>query len=280
MPGRCRLSFAAFRCDFCSVWQLHQRRFRDRDIDSVVDDIAACGEHLFIVDDLFWHGAERSLELARRLRQRGVRKRWILVQSRTDLVARHPELLEAWRPLAKDFDIFFGLEAATDAELAKVSKDNVTSTSVEAARIARELRYGVTGNFLVDPAWQEADFRDLWDFVDAHGFHRAGYTILTPLPGTGMFDRMREDLRDQPWFKYDMHHALWEPALGAPRFFELYAETWKRSILNLGGRKSLTDWMRQVRIGQIPYITKVLLQTQRLMKAKAYLAEHESSRVR
>ena len=40
----------------------------------------------------------RSLELARELRRRGIRKKWILVQSRADLVARHPELLEAWRP--------------------------------------------------------------------------------------------------------------------------------------------------------------------------------------
>ena len=36
-----------------------------------------------------------------RARRRGIRKQWILVQSRVDLVARHPELLEAWRPLAR-----------------------------------------------------------------------------------------------------------------------------------------------------------------------------------
>jgi hypothetical protein len=58
------------------------------------------------------------------LKARGVRKRWILVQTRTDIVCRHPELLEAWRPLAKDFDIFFGLEAASDAGLAGVVKTN------------------------------------------------------------------------------------------------------------------------------------------------------------
>jgi hypothetical protein len=37
--------------------------------------------------------------------------------------------------------------------------------------------------------------------------------------------------------------------------------------------------MRQVRPGQIPYLTRVLLRTQRLMKAQAYLAEHEASRL-
>jgi len=71
-----------------------------------------------------------------------------------------------------------------------------------------------------------------------------------------------------------MHHALWEPRLGARRFFELYAETWRRSILNLQGKKRWTDWARQVRPAQIPYLTRVLLRTQRLMRPEAYLAEH------
>ena len=57
------------------------------------------------------------------LRRRGIRKRWMLVQSRVDLVARHPDLLEAWRPIADDFDIFFGLEAATDDGLTGLTKD-------------------------------------------------------------------------------------------------------------------------------------------------------------
>ena len=268
-----------FRCSFCSVWQLYGRSFRERSIGAVVDDLASVGDSVFIADDLFWNHPERSLELASALKARGVRKRWILVQTRTDLVCRQPELLEAWRPLAKDFDIFFGLEAASDAGLASVTKDAGVAASIEAARVARSFGYGVTGNFLVDPDWDEAHFRELWDFVKTHGFERAGYTILTPLPGTEMFQKLAPVLEGQPWFKYDMHHVLWEPRLGARRFFELYAETWRRSILNTSGQKSWLDWMRQVRPSQIPYLTRVLFRTQRMMKAQAYLDEHEASLV-
>jgi radical SAM superfamily enzyme YgiQ (UPF0313 family) len=268
-----------FRCSFCSVWQLYGRSFRERSIGAVVDDFAAAGDSIFIADDLFWNHPERSLELASALRSRGVRKRWVLVQTRTDVVCRHPHLLEAWRPLAKDFDIFFGLEAASDAGLASVTKDTGVSESLEAARIARSFGYGVTGNFLVDPDWDEAQFHELWDFVKTNGFERAGYTILTPLPGTELFQKLAPVLEGQPWFKYDMHHVLWEPRLGARRFFELYAETWRRSILNTSGQKSWIDWMRQVRPTQIPYLTRVLLRTQRMMKAQAYMDEHEASLV-
>ena len=263
-----------FRCNFCSVWQLYDRSFRERSIGAVVEDFAATGPHVFIVDDLFWSPPARSLELAAALKARGVRKRWILAQSRTDVVASNPELLEAWRPLAKDFDIFFGLEAATDRALDRVRKDLAVRETLDAAAVARKLGYGVTGNFLVDPGWSEADFRDLWDFVAEHGFQRAGYTILTPLPGTALFEDVSRVLEGQPWFKYDMHHLLWEPRLGAERFFELYAETWRRSILNLGGEKSILSWMKQVRPSQMAYLARILLRTQRMMKAGAYLAEH------
>ncbi len=267
-----------FRCNFCSVWQLYGRSFRERSIGAVVDDLASVGDSVFIADDLFWNHPDRSRELAEALVRRGVRKRWILVQTRTDLVCRHPDLLEAWRPIARDFDIFFGLEAASDAGLASVTKDASVSASLEAARISRSLGYGVTGNFLVDPDWDEAQFRELWDFVAENGFQRAGYTLLTPLPGTELYQKLAPILEGQPWFKYDMHHVLWEPRLGARRFFELYAETWRRSILNMSGEKRWIDWMRQVKPAQIPYLTRVLLRTQRMMKAEAYLREHEATR--
>jgi radical SAM superfamily enzyme YgiQ (UPF0313 family) len=263
-----------FRCSFCSIWPLHHRAVRLRSIESVCEDFQSTGPHVFVADDLFWYPTARSLELAHELRRRGVRKRWMLVQSRTDLVAAHPELLEAWRPLAQDFDVFFGLEAATDQGLSELVKDTTVDRTVDAVRVARELRYGVTGNFVIDPDWTEPDFERLWAFVERHELSRAGFTILTPLPGTGYFEQMQDRLRAVRWAQYDMHHLLWEPRLGARRFFELYCETWRRSILNLGGRKSWADWTRQVRLRDVPFLTRMLLRTQRMMRPEAYLAEH------
>ncbi|GFE61031.1 B12-binding domain-containing radical SAM protein [Geobacter sp. AOG2] len=262
------------RCSFCSVWQLYGRTCRERSIAAVVEDFATCGDAIFVADDLFWYNPERSLELAAALKRRGVYKRWILVQTRTDLIRRSGEVMAAWRPLAKDFDIFLGLEAASDGGLAGLSKDAGIGDSVEAVRIARELRYGINGNFLVDPDWEETQFHELWDFVEHHGLQRAGFTILTPLPGTDYYQSELARTAGQPWANFDMHHLLWEPRLGAERFFELYAETWRRSILNTAGNKSLMDWVRQVRPSQIPYIIRVLLRTQRMMKPAEYLREH------
>ncbi len=191
-----------FRCSFCSVWPMYDRGIRLRSIESVCRDFEAAGPHVFVADDLFWYHPARSLELAAALKRRRIRKRWMLVQSRTDLVANHPELLEAWRPLAQDFDIFFGLEAATNEGLSDLVKDTTVDRTVEAVGAAREYRYGVTGNFVVDLDAEQGDFERLWAFVEKHQLGRAGFTLLTPLPGTPFFEEMRPRIRATSWAQY------------------------------------------------------------------------------
>ena len=262
-----------FRCSFCSIWQLHARAVRERSIDSVCRDFASVGDHVFVADDLFWHHPARSLELATELRRRGIKKRWILVQSRVDLVARHADLLEAWRPIARDFDIFFGLEAATDQGLRDLTKDATVAETVQGVDVARRAGYGVTGNFVIDPEWELQDFERLWAFVERHELFQAGFTILTPLPGTDYFERMRPMLRARQWSHFDMHHLLWEPALGAERFFELYCESWRRSVLNLKGRKSIWTWLSEVDPRNMLFLLRALRRTQRMMDPSHYLAE-------
>jgi len=264
-----------FRCSFCSIWQLHARSVRERSIDSVCRDFAETGDHVFVADDLFWYHPARSLELASELRRRGIRKNWILVQSRVDLVARHSDLLEAWRPIAREFDIFFGLEAATNEGLHGLVKDATVDQTADGIAVARSLRYGVTGNFVIDPAWREPDFERLWNFVEKHELFQAGFTILTPLPGTAYFEEMRPRVRARRWAHFDMHHLLWEPALGPERFFELYCETWRRSVLNLRGRKSLWRWMREADPRNIVFLLRALTRSQRMMDPAHYLAEYD-----
>ena len=102
------------------------------------------------------------------------------------------------------------------------------------------MKYGVTGNFLVDPDWAEEQFRELWDFVAKHGFQRAGYTILTPLPGHRALPEARAaPRRASPGTSTTCTTSSGSRGSGRERFFELYAETWRRSILNTSGEKTL-----------------------------------------
>jgi hypothetical protein len=68
---------------------------------------------------------------------------------------------------------------------------------------------------------------------------------------------------------------LWEPALGPERFFALYCETWRRSVLNLKGRKSIWRWLREVDPRNAWFLLQALRRTQRLMEPAHYLADYE-----
>ncbi len=267
-----------FRCSFCSVWQLFDRSVHERSIDAVCEDLVSVGQHVFVADDLFWGHEARSRVLAEALLRSGVRKEWLLVQSRVDVVANHFELLKKWRPIAREFDIFLGLESATDEGLDGLDKDTTLASTKEALRVARELGFGVTGNFVINPDWDESDFEQLWDFVASHDLGRAGFTILTPLPGTAYFESTQEQIRAVEWSQFDMHHLLWEPKLGAERFFELYCETWKRSVLNVKGEKKWWQWALHTRPRHWGLTLQALLRTQRMMTPSHYLGEHRLGR--
>jgi radical SAM superfamily enzyme YgiQ (UPF0313 family) len=240
-------------------------------------DFEATGPNLFVIDDIFWANREQSEDLARALLGSRARKNWMLVQSRTDLVARNPELLELWRPLGKNFDIFFGFESPIETRLDSLNKGSDVAETVNAIKTARALGYGVTGNFIIDPDFTEEDFAGLWKFLDENQLYRVGFTILTPLPGTYYFEQMKDKLSVLDWNQYDLHHLLWPSRLPIERFFELYCETWRRSVLNLAGKKKWLDWLREVSPLQIPRLARILWRTQKLMDPKAYLRETKVS---
>ena len=261
------------KCTFCSVWQFYRGSCRFHNHESVCRDFAIVGENVFIIDDIFWADSRRSKELAQMLKESGTRKNWILVQSRADIVAQNPDLLELWRPLARNFDIFFGFESATTSGLDNLNKRMSTSEIVQAVEIARKLGYGVTGNFIIDPCYTREDFEELWQFIDRHKLYRSGFTILTPLPGTEFFDQAKDSLHDFDWSHYDLHHLLWPPKLPVEQFFELYCETWRRSVLNLAGRKKWWSWLAGVKVSEIPRLARILFRTQKLMKPELYCSE-------
>ena len=60
----------------------------------------------------------------------------------------------------------------------------------------------------------------------------------------------------------------------AQRFFELYCETWRRSVLNLKGSKKWWQWAAHARPQHWVHLARVLLQTQRMMDVPHYVREH------
>ena len=262
-----------YRCSFCSTALRHDRQHRLREYSTVVADFERTGANLFIVDDLFFSPTSHSAELARTLKARDIRKSWILVQTRLDTIAKNPSLLEQWRPLAENIDLFCGFEAPTDAQLSSLNKDMTSDAIEEGVRVARHYGFGVTGNFVVDPDWDEGDFEKLWAMVDRLKLTRLGYTVLTPLPGTPLFTELQGRILERDWSKWDMHHVLYEPKLGRRRFFEHFVECWRRNVLGARHAGHWLRWLSGLNPGQVAVLGRVLWRTQRLLDVDAYLEE-------
>ena len=218
-----------YRCNFCSVWKFHEKSFRERSPERVVAELAAIeAPNIFVTDDIFWLNVQRGKELAQRIKASGIRK-FFTVQTRTDIICRHPELIEMWRDCG-DLAIFMGLERIDDEGLKSINKNNKADNNVRAIELLKEMGVGFTCNFIVDPAWDRDDFARLRDWVDKMGTYNSGFSVLTPLPGTDLWRDVAPDVVTDDWELFDIVHAVLPTKLPLEEFYAEYAKLWAWSL--------------------------------------------------
>jgi radical SAM superfamily enzyme YgiQ (UPF0313 family) len=218
-----------FKCNFCSVWKFHESTFREKSPARVVRELETItAPNVFITDDIFWMNVKRGEEMARQIKAAGIRK-YFTVQTRTDIICKFPHLIEMWKDCG-DLAIFLGLESITDEGLEAVNKKNKASNNVRAIEILKDLGVGFTPNFIVDPAWDRDDFARLRDWIDATGAYNSGFSILTPLPGTDLWDTAKKQVTTSDWEMYDIVHAVLPTRLPLREFYEEYSGLWRHAL--------------------------------------------------
>jgi radical SAM superfamily enzyme YgiQ (UPF0313 family) len=215
-----------FKCNFCSVWKFHQSTFREKSPERVVAELQAIeAPNVFITDDIFWLDVRRGEELARQIKAAGIRK-YFTVQTRTDIICKFPHLIEMWKDCGH-LSIFLGLESITDEGLNAVNKSNTAANNVRALSILREMGVGYTPNFIVDPAWDHEDFARLRGWIEETGAYNSGFSILTPLPGTDLWESAQRQVTTHDWEMYDIVHAVLPTRLSLEEFYDEYSRLWR-----------------------------------------------------
>ncbi len=218
-----------FKCNFCSVWKFHESTFREKSPERVVEELGAIeAENIFVIDDIFWLNVLRGEELARQIKAAGIKK-YFTVQTRTDIICKFPHLIEMWKECGH-LAIFLGLEAVTDEGLAAVNKHNKAANNERAIAILKELGVGFTPNFIVDPAWDREDFARLREWIERTGAYNSGFSILTPLPGTDLWDSARQQVTTHDWEMYDIVHAVLPTRLPLEEFYTEYSRLWRHVL--------------------------------------------------
>lgn len=218
-----------FKCNFCSVWKFHESTFRQKSPARVVAELAEIeAPNVFVTDDIFWMDVRRGEEMARQIRAAGIRK-YFTVQTRTDIICRFPHLIEQWKECG-DLAIFLGVEAVTDEGLKSVNKGNTAGNNRRAIAILKELGVGFTPNFIVDPAWGRDDFARLRDWIEETGAYNSGFSVLTPLPGTDLWESARGQVTTADWELFDIVHAVLPTRLPLAEFYAEYARLWRHAL--------------------------------------------------
>ncbi|MFP5287024.1 MAG: B12-binding domain-containing radical SAM protein [Thermoanaerobaculia bacterium] len=218
-----------FKCNFCSVWKFHKSTFREKSPERVVAELQAIeAPNVFITDDIFWMDVRRGEEMARQIKAAGIRK-YFTVQTRTDIICKFPHLIEMWKDCG-DLAIFLGLESVTDEGLKAVNKSNTVNNNVRALAILKELGVGYTPNFIVDPAWDHDDFARLRAWIEETGAYNSGFSVLTPLPGTDLWETAQHNVTTHDWEMYDIIHAVLPTKLPLEEFYEEYSRLWRHVL--------------------------------------------------
>jgi radical SAM superfamily enzyme YgiQ (UPF0313 family) len=218
-----------FKCNFCSVWKFHESTFREKSPKRVVEELSQIeAPNVFITDDIFWMNVKRGREMAHELIASGIRKHYT-IQTRSDIICKFPDLIELWKQCGR-MTVFLGLEKIDDAGLRSVNKKNTASNNNRAIRILQELGIGYTPNFIVDPDWDREDFDKLKRWIDETGAYNSGFSVLTPLPGTDLWDEVEPHVNTRDWELFDIAHAVLPTKLPLREFYAEYAGLWKHAM--------------------------------------------------
>jgi radical SAM superfamily enzyme YgiQ (UPF0313 family) len=204
------------KCDFCSVHMFNGSKYRVRPVEEVLDELETIAhEKIYFVDDnLIGYGKkaqERAISLFRGMIDRGIRKQWFCSASMN--FADNEEVLEL-AAKAGCVMVLLGIESERIEQLEETNKKmNVKIGIDHYGEVFKKIhKYGISvlGAFIYGLESDTPEtMRRRTEYINGADIDAVQATILTPLPGTGLFERMKEDGKlifdDFPgdWQKYD-----------------------------------------------------------------------------
>ncbi len=216
------------RCKFCSVWRFYSGRLRHKSPERVLAELErVSAPHVFFTDDNFLSSVERAHRIADLITQHRIRKSYTF-QARADTIARNPDLLAHWKSVGR-ITVFVGIEKTEEDALEELRKKSTIADNEKALSAMKELGVGFSCNFIVPAEADREEFARLRSYVLGHGLHSASYSVLTPLPGTELYDEMKGQLATRNYELFDLFHAVTPTKLPLEEFYREFASLWSTS---------------------------------------------------
>lgn len=205
-----------YACEFCSVSRIFGRKVRTFPIDWVVEDIkrSAC-TYALILDDNVIGRPDYAAELFKAIAPLGIR--WVGQASMS--FADRTDLMELARKSGCR-GLFFGMETVSEASMKRMKKSYADLGAVRDA-IRRIQGHGIAFHASVVFGFDtdEPDiFEETLAFLMQARVFSTTFNILTPYPGTEVYDRFKAEGRlfSEEWQFYDHTTVVYRPRRMSP----------------------------------------------------------------
>ncbi len=211
-------------CEFCSVTQFNGHKYRQRPINDVLDELESIPQKMifFVDDNILGYGKnanERAIKLFKGMIDRGIKKDWFCQASIN--FAEDEEVLE-YAAKSGCKIVFIGLEAEDEKYLGTVNKKmNIKIGSGKYRDVIDRInsyKIAVLGSFIYGLDNDTSNsLQKRIEYIINSPVDVMQTTILTPLPGTRLFekfkseDRLLYDKFPDDWVHFDMTEVTFKP---------------------------------------------------------------------
>jgi len=218
------------RCTFCSVWKFNRGQYRCMGPQRVVTELSNIGiENIFFADDNFLHSVKRSTEIYEAIQASGIKKNYRFV-TRGDTIAKNPDLIEKWQKIGLS-NVQIAFEYIRNRKLYEINKHNLVKNNEVARKVLQKNGVKITANFIIDPSFEKSDFDELLEYIEKMEIDFPLLSILTPLPGTVLYNERYSDLLTHNYKLYNFLHAVLPTKLPREEFYKRFAQLQKNSWL-------------------------------------------------
>jgi anaerobic magnesium-protoporphyrin IX monomethyl ester cyclase len=242
------------KCTFCTQWRHWGSRQRMKSPKRIADEFEFCYENygarfLWLTDDNYGLGKRASM-LADELISRGFADdiMWFM-QVRCDDVVKHADVLPKMRKAGLRW-VLLGVENNNPDTLDSFKKETTPEDARNAVKLLKKSEIFSQGMFIIGQRHDTAEsIADLRDFANDLDPDLAIFAILTPFPGTAIFEEAKRNgwIEDWNWANYDMVHAVMpteslsvkEVQEELYHCYRSFFGSWRRRIGGIASRKAL-----------------------------------------
>lgn len=215
-----------YRCTFCSIWPQFEGRFLQRDVESVIKELKNVPDYPIVrfADANTVVNTEFINNLFDRISEEQIKKEYIM-DIRFDTVVKYPHLIEKMAKAGLKV-VICGFESFRQEELEKFNKSSSASLIEEAIKIFDDNNIMVRGNYVIQPDYTKEDFEAISDYALSHKVVYAGYTILTPMPGTQLYEDLYPEIIDHNLDKYNFFNCVLKTTMPLEEFYRNVGKLW------------------------------------------------------